>query len=604
MFAILLAIMMLIFAACEDDSSPTDSNEPPTAVDPDTAPKVSIDRFSSDFGTLFVRDGSNGLPGPNEPINFDQPPFITQGLGPNSEVVKYYNFDVLPITSAPIFALFREGESTPVEGQLNIIDVIPGDDHYSDFWHVHKVTVPEDYVANTITNVTDLMESGYIIERTNMIVNCPVVPEGSTANLRFKDTEDNGLVRGWYKDQVVFYFNFVEKDITVDLPAEGHPNVPLSEIRVTFNINPDQPNGGPPSGFMTEGDTPQTHNVVQTIPIDADYSPFWDVDIYDNADFNSVYDWNSALNANLLAEGAALVNCPIVSVEDGNPIVNPDTAPKAMIDRFSEDFGTLFVRDGSNGLPGPNEPINFDQVPFITKGLGPNGEKVQYYNFDVLPVTSAPIFVLFREGEDTPVEGQLNIVDVIPGDDHYNDFWHVHKVTVPDYYVANTITSLSELMSAGFQIERTNMIVNCPIVPDGSTASLRYNNNEDTGLTRGWYKDQIVYYFNFVERELTVDLPAEGHPNVPLAEIRVTFNINPDQPGGGPPSGFMTEEGTDQTHNVVDSLPTDMGYSPFWDVDIYDNADFDNVSDWQSALNANLLAEGAALVNCPIVSVQ
>ena len=41
-------------------------------VDPDTAQKASIDRFSMDAGHLFVRDGSNGLPGSNEPIDFDQ----------------------------------------------------------------------------------------------------------------------------------------------------------------------------------------------------------------------------------------------------------------------------------------------------------------------------------------------------------------------------------------------------------------------------------------------------------------------------------------------------------------------------------------------------
>ena len=60
----------------------------------------------------------------------------------------------------------------------------------------------------------------------------------------------------------------------------------------------------------------QTHNVVQTIPTDDDYSPFWDVDVYDNADFDNVIDWESAeLLANYLGIGVALVNCPIVSVE-------------------------------------------------------------------------------------------------------------------------------------------------------------------------------------------------------------------------------------------------------------------------------------------------
>jgi hypothetical protein len=599
-FRITLILLTVLFAACKEE----EDMMPPMAKDPDTAEKVSIDRFSAETGTLFIRDGSNGLPGANEPINFDQGPFITQGLGPGGEVVKYYNFDVQPLTSAPIYALFREGASTPVSGQLNIVDVIPGDDDYNDFWHVHKVTVPSDYVANSVTSVQEIMEMSYPVEKTDIVVNCPVVPEGSTASMRFTSGEPKNLIRGWYNGKVIFYFTFEEKKLTVTPPASRHPDVPVSDILVTFNINPGMEGGGPPSGFVTEGESMQTHNVVQTIPTDAGYSPLWDVDVYDNADFNMVYDWTTAMNANQLASGVALVNCPVVSVEEGNLPSDPNMAEEVSVDRFSENFGNLFVRDGSNGFPEANAPIDFDQAPFITKGLGPSGEKVQYYNFDVMPLKSAPIFVLFREGENTPVEGQLNIVDVIPGDEEYSDFWHVHKVTVPAYYRANTVTSLAELTAMNYPAERTHLIVNCPVVPKGSTASLRLNPENTNGLIRGWYKDKVVHYFDFSEKQLLVELPEEGHPDVPVSDILVTFNINPGMEGGGPPSGFVTEGGSMQTHNVVETIPSDASYSPLWDVDVYDNADFDMVNNWTTAMNANLLASGVALVNCPVVSVQ
>jgi hypothetical protein len=279
--------------------------------------------------------------------------------------------------------------------------------------------------------------------------------------------------------------------------------------------------------------------------------------------------------------------------------VDPDTAMKASIDRFSADAGHLFVRDSANGLPGPNVPVNFDMEPFISMGFGPNGEYSTYYNFDVQPTVPAPIFVLFRDGEPAPVEGQLNIVGVIPGDAGYNDFWEVNKVTVPSNYVANTIVSTEQILSGGYTIEETNTIVNCPIVPDNSSAMLRYNASEDTSLSRGWYDSTVVYYFNFAEAPIMAD----GNGMVPLSPIYVTFNINPGEPGGGPPSGFKTDS-TGRTHNVPSTLPGDATYSPLWFVNIYDNEDFDMVHDLSSAENATILVTGAANVNCPIVSVS
>jgi hypothetical protein len=306
--AMIFFIAFGLFTACDSNDGPTESR--PMAKNPDTAKKVSVDRFSMQAGTLFVRDANNSLPGPNEPINMDEGPFITKGLGPNGQPVEYYNFDVLPTTPAPIFVLFKSGADMPVDGQLNIIDDIPGESDYNDFWHVHKVTVPDDYVANSITSYEGVMSSGYPVEATNLIVNCPVVPEGSTANKKFGGGASQ-LIRGWYKDMVVFYFSFEEKTLTTD---PNNPMVPVSPIYVTFNINPDQPGGGPASGFVMEMNSLQTHNVVATIPTDMSYSPLWFVNVYNNSDFNNVSNLSSAASANILASGVALVNCPIVSV--------------------------------------------------------------------------------------------------------------------------------------------------------------------------------------------------------------------------------------------------------------------------------------------------
>ena len=387
---------------------------------------------------------------------------------------------------------------------------------------------------------------------------------------------------------MVFYFNFSEAPLAVTPSG----TVPTAPIFVAFNVNPDQQGGGPASGFATQGSSDQTHNVAADVPGDPDYSPLWEVMPYDNASFDDVHDLASAQEAPSFGT-AALVNCPVTFVGDAPG--DPSAAPHVTVDRFSDDFGTLFRRSSNPDLPEPGEAIDMDTGPFKTQGLGPEGQVVRYYNFDVLPTAPAPIYVLFYEGSGAHVPGQLNIVDDVPGDADYNDFWQVMKVTVPDGYVANSATSLDDLEAAGYAVEATSTLVNCPIVPDGSTAT---EGGGAAGLTTGWYRGQLVHYFNFFEAPLEVTASGE----VPTSPIFVTFNVNPDQPGGGPPSGFETEGDGVQTHNVTADVPQDADYSPLWEVMPYDNASFDDVHDLASALQAPGFGT-AAVVNCPVVFV-
>ncbi len=291
------------------------------------------------------------------------------------------------------------------------------------------------------------------------------------------------------------------------------------------------------------------------------------------------------------------IQCTADNEEDLLP-KDPDKAEIVSIDRFSDKAGTLMKRSADPTLPDPDEPINFDKAPFITRGLGPGGNEVKYYNFDVQPLTPAPIYVLFREGSEKPVENQLNILNVIPGDPAYSDFWQVFKVIVPENYTANQVTSLQDIQNEGFDIQSTSTIVNCPVVPEGSTAQLRYGDGS-AGLDRGWYQGKLAYYFTFEEKALQ----ANESGLVPVSPIYVTFNINPnpDDPSSGPPSGFVTEPGTSQTHNVVATLPSDNNYSPLWQVHVYDNKDFDSVTDLSTAESASILNNNAGYVNCPVV---
>jgi hypothetical protein len=302
----------------------------------------------------------------------------------------------------------------------------------------------------------------------------------------------------------------------------------------------------------------------------------------------------------LAIAGCATTGGSVATAHTGAPMMamDPMKSAHARIDRFSAAAGHLQKRDAMNRLPGPNEPVDFDKPPFTTTGLGPNGETVMYYNFDVQSTTPAPLYMLVHTGDTMAVSGQLPIVDVLPGESGYNDFWQVTKVTVPDGYVANSVGSLKAILEAGYPMEKTDTIVNCPIVPDGSTATHRLTGN-DTGLHQGWYRNTIVSYFTFSEAPLML---SDG--KVPVSPIYVSFNKNPDQPMGGPGSGFKMVMGSTQTHNVVATLPGEDGYSPLWLVSPYDNMYFDKVMNLGSVMDSMVLARGVATVNCPIYSVQ
>jgi hypothetical protein len=294
----------------------------------------------------------------------------------------------------------------------------------------------------------------------------------------------------------------------------------------------------------------------------------------------------------------ALLTTGGVAAQPAMKPLDPDQAPIASVDRFSDKAAHLQLRTPENHLPGPNEPVDFDSGPFITQGLSPStGKPLRYYNFDVQSTTPAPVYILYREGEDEPLQGQLDVIDTLPGEKGYNDFRQVWKVTVPKDYVVNSITDAGTLRDADYRMQQTDTLRNMPVVPDKSKASIRLN-GASAELHRAWFQGKVAKFFSFDEAPL-----AAAGGNVPLSPIYVTFNINPGQPNGGPGSGFHTEPNSPQTHNVPFTLPGDAGYSPLWLVAVYDNTDFPAVHDRATALKAKVLAPGAATVNCPIVFI-
>ena len=219
-----------------------------------------------------------------------------------------------------------------------------------------------------------------------------------------------------------------------------------------------------------------------------------------------------------------------------------------------------------------------------------------YYHLDVQSTTPAQVYVLYREGEDTPVKYQLNIIDTLPGDKGYNDFRQVWKVWVPSNYVANTITDAATLLQTGYKTEKTDKLLNMAVVPDKSRAHVRLKGG-NAELQAAWYRGQVAKFLLFDEAPLSV-----SGDKVPVSPIYDGFTINPGQPGGE--TEFCTDPNSKQTYNVVATVPGDKAYSPLWLRIVYDSAACASVHNLDTALKAKVVPAKVLLVNCPIVSID
>ncbi|MEZ4522136.1 MAG: hypothetical protein R3A46_10920 [Thermomicrobiales bacterium] len=235
----------------------------------------------------------------------------------------------------------------------------------------------------------------------------------------------------------------------------------------------------------------------------------------------------------------------------------------------------------------PTESMTDEMTRMLVSGWYRGGE-VEYYDFGMnTPLTegdsvaTAPIWVLVHEmmaGEDPQfVEGQHNIVDVVPGDDGYSDLWQVMLVEVPDDYEADSIRDASEISEMAYPVTETEMYVNCPIVPEGTELE------GGEPLVQGWYQGQEVYYPDF-------------GMNPPFAIPIWAFITGMDSDGNP-----IFVEGQ---HNIIDAVPGDDGYSAFWRVNLVmvdDEYEPDSIRDAADVDEMYEITQTDLVVNCPVV---
>jgi len=224
------------------------------------------------------------------------------------------------------------------------------------------------------------------------------------------------------------------------------------------------------------------------------------------------------------------------------------------------------------------------------------GRQTYYYDFgsnssansDQSKVIPAPIYVFATgfdaQGNPVTVQGQRNVIDVVPGDAGYSDLWQVNVVIVPPDYVANTIKSADDVKKSGYEVKVPGLLVNCPVVPLNSTLAEPSPATGSTQPTRGWYRGREVHYFDFG--------PSPDH-TLPI----YAFITGMDAQGN---PQFVPGQ-----HNIIDVLPGMPGYSPFWDVHLVKVPAGYKANSITSAAEVEKsgyeILHPGLVVNCPVV---
>ena len=129
------------------------------------------------------------------------------------------------------------------------------------------------------------------------------------------------------------------------------------------------------------------------------------------------------------------------------------------------------------------------------------GRTVRYYDLgthssldgDTTAIADVWVFIDGFDNDGAPrfIPGHPALFDVVPGQEGYSDLWDVHFVIVPSGYDSSAIRSLAALQASGLEIVAAEMLVDCPVVPAGSTIE------DGCKLRSAWSRGSEVVYFDF-----------------------------------------------------------------------------------------------------------
>jgi len=155
-------------------------------------------------------------------------------------------------------------------------------------------------------------------------------------------------------------------------------------------------------------------------------------------------------------------------------------------------------------FPAPNTLAAEGRIYAVESGWF-DGQAVAYYNLGAntpmnpddaerVSVMPAWLFITGLNADGSPVklDEQGTVFNINVGMAGYTDLWQMFFVTPPAGYAADSLTSIDAMEANGLTIEKTPMLVNCPLVPP--KAALGDKSKE---LLPGWVNGQAVFYFDF-----------------------------------------------------------------------------------------------------------
>ena len=179
-----------------------------------------------------------------------------------------------------------------IEGQADILTANVYEADYSDLREIIEVTVPDDYMPNSITNHTDLLAEDWPQIATGLTHNSPIVRANSQLQAR-----DHQPITLWLNDEEISAYDFGE------MTNQTAPIYVLIE------------------GFDPEGNPVRINHValIDVMHDDEGYSDFWQVvfvTVPNDTPPNSFRTVSDLMAADFeMTVSANVVNCPAIRLE-------------------------------------------------------------------------------------------------------------------------------------------------------------------------------------------------------------------------------------------------------------------------------------------------